>query len=101
MIKIVPGDGKLRIFSFSKIRLTKLAPPQITGVAWGQILPNQVGLGSHHQLKQRNTFFFVLKRAVDYTQIVIFCYEYQYVNVLFEIVFAVFDYYCFEGHRED
>ena len=21
--------------------------------------------------------------------------------VLFEIVFAVFDYYCFEGHRED
>ena len=38
---------------------------------------------------------------LDYTQIVIFCCEYQYVNVLFEIVFAVFDYYCFEGHRED
>ena len=35
----------------------------------------------------------------DYHLDVVWSIEYQYVNVLFEIVFAVFD--CFEGHRED
>ena len=53
--------------------------------------------------KQNNEWLYSLYRGfiLDYTQIVIFCCEYQYVNVLFEIVFVVFDYYCFEGHRED
>ena len=28
-----------------------------TGVAWGQILPKKVGLGSHRYFKKYNTFF--------------------------------------------
>ena len=51
--------------------------------------------------KQNNEWLYSLYQGciLDYTQIVIFRCEYMYV--LFEIVFAVFDYYCFEGHRED
>ena len=70
-VRIVPDQhAKLGFCSASSLkqhsRGRRVAPHSIliqnkrsttTGVAWGQILPRQMGLGSHRHLKQCNTFF--------------------------------------------
>jgi hypothetical protein len=52
-----------------------------------------IDISFHQELKG----IFVIKAAVDMQNNLPFFDMY----VLFEIVFAVFNYYCFEGHRKD
>jgi hypothetical protein len=48
--------------------------------------------------KQNNEWLYSLYQGLYSVRLWYFVVN---MYVLFEIVFALFDYYCFEGHRED
>jgi hypothetical protein len=75
-------------------------------ILWNYLPPNLKLIQNIDLLKQKYTDYLMSKQNNEWswhyihcTHIVKFCCEDVYI--LFEIVFVVFNYYCFEGHMEN